>query len=338
MKVLVIADNEINSWWDGSLQSRLREPEHQALQQELQTQPEHSDVPAGPFDGVELILSAGDLAPSYLEYLVTLTNLPLLYVRGNHDSIYDVDPPQGCICIEDNIAEIYYDADSGRLRAIRLGRTRKASNFEKDMLTQLMPAWKGELPGHQYYYSPGYDSSGRGGIVWGRISTRERLSARTGILRIAGLGGSMRYRKGRDMYTEAEMSGRVRQLERKLRLVSAHGHLIDAAARRISKNRKERESALAAGAAEIAGSAGESRPARRPLDILLTHAPCRRYGDMEDLPHRGFESFNMLLEKWQPAYHFYGHVHKEYGRFERELAHPSGTRLINACGYCIAEL
>lgn len=313
MKILVIADNEINSWWDGSLAGPSADPL------------------SNPFEGVDLILSAGDLAPSYLEYIVTLTNLPLLYVRGNHDSIYDVDPPQGCICIEDNIAEIYYDTDSGRLRAIRLGRTRKASDFEKDMLTQLMPAWKGELPGHQYYYSPGYDSFGRGGIVWGRISTRERLSAGTGIIRIAGLGGSMRYRRGRDMYTEAEMAGRVKQLERKLRLVAAHGQLIDAAAGSLAKKRHAREAASV-------NEAGKNRPVRRPLDILLTHAPCRRYGDMEDLPHRGFECFNKLLEKWQPECHFYGHVHKEYGRFEHGLVHPSGTRLINACGYSIAEI
>ena len=36
--------------------------------------------------------------------------------------------------------------------------------------------------------------------------------------------------------------------------------------------------------------------ARTDFDILLTHAPCRGYGDMEDLPHRGFECFNDLLK------------------------------------------
>ncbi|UCF10575.1 MAG: metallophosphoesterase family protein [Candidatus Bipolaricaulota bacterium] len=35
--------------------------------------------------GVELILSCGDLPADYLEYLVTLLNVPLLYVHGNHD-------------------------------------------------------------------------------------------------------------------------------------------------------------------------------------------------------------------------------------------------------------
>ena len=35
--------------------------------------------------GVELILSCGDLPADYLEYVVTMLNVPLLYVLGNHD-------------------------------------------------------------------------------------------------------------------------------------------------------------------------------------------------------------------------------------------------------------
>ncbi len=38
----------------------------------------------------ELILSCGDLPFDYLEYLVTIGNVPLLYVPGNHDP--DLDP------------------------------------------------------------------------------------------------------------------------------------------------------------------------------------------------------------------------------------------------------
>src|SRR6266508_365807 len=33
----------------------------------------------------DLMLSAGDLPFDYLEYLVTVLNVPLLYVPGNHD-------------------------------------------------------------------------------------------------------------------------------------------------------------------------------------------------------------------------------------------------------------
>lgn len=40
------------------------------------------------FDDVELILGCGDLPYEYLEYLLTITNLPLFYVPGNHDPVY----------------------------------------------------------------------------------------------------------------------------------------------------------------------------------------------------------------------------------------------------------
>ena len=52
------------------------------------------------FSGVELIVSCGDLSPAYLTFLVTMLNVPLLYVRGNHDGRYDAAPPEGCIDLE----------------------------------------------------------------------------------------------------------------------------------------------------------------------------------------------------------------------------------------------
>lgn len=51
----------------------------------------------------DLILSCGDLDPKYLSFLVSCTNLPLLYVHGNHDECYDRTPPEGCICVDDKI-------------------------------------------------------------------------------------------------------------------------------------------------------------------------------------------------------------------------------------------
>ena len=51
---------------------------------------------AGRFPGVDLILSCGDLPPEYLSYLVSAFNVPLYYVRGNHDIRYDAKPPRGC--------------------------------------------------------------------------------------------------------------------------------------------------------------------------------------------------------------------------------------------------
>lgn len=46
-------------------------------------------VSSGQFKGVELLLGCGDLPYTYLENLVTLLNVPLFYVPGNHDPEFD---------------------------------------------------------------------------------------------------------------------------------------------------------------------------------------------------------------------------------------------------------
>lgn len=43
----------------------------------------------GHFSEIDLILGCGDLPYSYLEYLVSVLNIPLLYVPGNHDPVYN---------------------------------------------------------------------------------------------------------------------------------------------------------------------------------------------------------------------------------------------------------
>lgn len=55
------------------------------------------------FEDIDLIISCGDLDPTYLSFLVTLSSVPVLYVHGNHDEKYDDFPPDGCVCIEDQI-------------------------------------------------------------------------------------------------------------------------------------------------------------------------------------------------------------------------------------------
>ena len=85
----------------------------------------------------DLVLGCGDLPFDYLEYLVTVTNVPLLYVPGNHDA--DLDPrrqrvpagelgkpflssyledppgPRGCVNVDLDIAE------AASLRVVGLG-------------------------------------------------------------------------------------------------------------------------------------------------------------------------------------------------------------------------
>ena len=196
MKILVLADEESKYLWDFYTPDKL--------------------------EGIDLIISCGDLRAEYLEFLVTMGKAPVLYVPGNHDSRYVDHPPEGCESVD------------------------------------------------------------------GKIIT-------VGGVRVLGFGGSMKYGVGPYMYSEKEMRKRIRKTKRAILRHSG-------------------------------------------FDILVTHAPARGYGDMDDIPHRGFECFNELLERCRPRYLLHGHVHATYGkRFKRVIDHPSGTRIINAYDRYILE-
>jgi predicted phosphodiesterase len=77
MRILAISDVESKALWDYFDKRRL--------------------------EGVDLILSCGDLDPKYLSFLGTFTAAPILYVHGNHDDCYAADPPNNCICVENRI-------------------------------------------------------------------------------------------------------------------------------------------------------------------------------------------------------------------------------------------
>lgn len=47
------------------------------------------------YNDVQLVVSCGDMPSAYLEYIVSILNVPLLYVRGNHDEHYREQPPGG---------------------------------------------------------------------------------------------------------------------------------------------------------------------------------------------------------------------------------------------------
>ena len=196
MKILCLADEENKGLWDFFQKDRVGD--------------------------VDMIISCGDLEPGYLEFLESMTNVPLLYVHGNHDDKYEVKPPLGCTCIDEDI----------------------------------------------------YDYKG---------------------LRIMGLGGSVKYGDKKNMYTEKQMAKRIKKLHKKAVLMGG-------------------------------------------IDVLVTHAPAAGYGDLEDLPHHGFECFNALLNEFNPLYLLHGHVHMNYGRVEREMEHPSGAKIINCYDKYMLEI
>lgn len=47
------------------------------------------------YHDVELLVSCGDMPAAYLEFITSVLNIPLFYVRGNHDTGYEERPPGG---------------------------------------------------------------------------------------------------------------------------------------------------------------------------------------------------------------------------------------------------
>ena len=74
------------------------------------------------------------------------------------------------------------------------------------------------------------------------------------------------------------------------------------------------------------------------VDILVTHAPARGLGDLDDGCHRGFECFRALLDRYSPAYHCYGHVHLQYVPTQPRTRQYGATTMINASGKYLIEL
>lgn len=89
-------------------------------------------------------------------------------------------------------------------------------------------------------------------------------------LRVAGLGGSIRYKEGPNQYTQRQMTWRSARMEMRHRL---------------------------------------RRPSRRNIDLLVTHAPPLGVGDGTDAPHQGIKSLHRLTRVLQPTYLLHGHIH-----------------------------
>ena len=73
------------------------------------------------------------------------------------------------------------------------------------------------------------------------------------------------------------------------------------------------------------------------VDIVLTHAPVRGFGDEDNMTHRGFEAFLPLLDQYQPRYLVHGHIHQRYGANRPRCYQYNETTIINATGRYILE-
>ncbi|MGD9097301.1 MAG: metallophosphoesterase [Desulfobacterales bacterium] len=52
---------------------------------------------------IDLVLGCGDLPPEYLSYLTNAFDVPLFYVKGNHDIRYRDNAPLGCCNIHERV-------------------------------------------------------------------------------------------------------------------------------------------------------------------------------------------------------------------------------------------
>ena len=73
------------------------------------------------------------------------------------------------------------------------------------------------------------------------------------------------------------------------------------------------------------------------VDIVLTHAPVRGFGDEDNMTHRGFEAFLPLLDQYQPRYLVHGHIHQRYGVNRPRCYQYNETTIVNATGRYILE-
>ena len=106
MKILAVSDEESKYFWD--------------------------HYRPGKLDGIDLILSAGDLKSEYLSFLVTMANRPLLYIHGNHDGNYEKKPPDGCECIENRLVVV------NGVRILGLGGSRRYNNGQHQYTNRQM--------------------------------------------------------------------------------------------------------------------------------------------------------------------------------------------------------
>ena len=116
---------------------------------------------------------------------------------------------------------------------------------------------------------------------------------------VAGLGGSMRYNRGKNQFSDREMYLEAIKLIPQLiwnRLV--HGRFVD---------------------------------------ILLTHAPPKGVHDKKDKCHCGFKAFLWFMKVFKPRYLVHGHIHL-YDMREERCTKWENTLVVNAYNHYVINL
>ncbi len=75
----------------------------------------------------------------------------------------------------------------------------------------------------------------------------------------------------------------------------------------------------------------------RYLDIFVTHAPPTGVHEGSDWAHQGIKAFRWLVNTFQPAYHFHGHIHY-YRPDEVKESWVGKTKIINTYRSQVTEI
>lgn len=143
-----------------------------------------------------------------------------------------------------------------------------------------------------------YDESCTRTYPHGTIDLHNKVMNSSGLL-IAGVEGSIRYRRGPFQYSQSEMWMNVLSLVPQMLINRVlHG---------------------------------------RYLDIFLSHASPWGVHDQHDLPHHGVKAFNWLLKIFEPAYHFHGHIHVYRPDIVTHTLYHK-TMVINTFGHLVTDL
>jgi predicted phosphodiesterase len=141
-------------------------------------------------------------------------------------------------------------------------------------------------------------------------------------LRILGLGGAPKYNNGPQQYGETAMSMRILGMKPKIWRMGGLDLIVTHA--------PPRHCPLANGVCLT--PAGVGGPCRLPEQSHRTICL-----DAPDRAHRGFPSFNALIEGYHPRVFLHGHSHLSYGQAKR-VVDVGSTKVIDAHGYHVLEL
>jgi len=129
----------------------------------------------------------------------------------------------------------------------------------------------------------------------GCVHVGSRVHKEEGLI-VAGLGGSIRYNRGENQFTEFQMYLEIIKLLPRLLL----NRLING----------------------------------RYLDILLTHAPPSGIHDKKDRCHQGFKAFLWFMRTFRPKYLVHGHIHL-YDLSDPRSSRCMDTTVINAYSHYV---